>query len=215
MFNIRLFGQNNSKAAEQAANSPSKMCSKDAVYEGSDDLISSDKAAAENWSQSSHCDGEEETEVNNNNNMCCDKIDVSLNPFAPEVLLFAKASEYPRGEAPEDLAFVEIESYELLRKRVESKSRELLLAQRSLRDKEFEIQCTQDEVQDSNLNILVLKKDLKSLVDRVERLQIELEEITLEREGYQEVNEALHEQVTHMQEQLEVVQEDSRQVACL
>lgn len=217
MFNIRLFGQNNSKAAEQAAHSPSKMCSKDAVCDGAEDLISSDKAAAENWSQSSHYDGEEETEVNNNNMMPnYDKIDVSLNPFAPEVLLFAKASEFPRGEAPpEDIAFVEIESYESLRKRVESKSRELLLAQRSLRDKEFEIQCTQDEVQDSNLNILILKKDLKSLVDKVERLQAELEEITLEREGYQEVNEALHEQVTRMQEQLEVVKEDSRQVATL
>jgi uncharacterized protein (UPF0335 family) len=47
---------------------------------------------------------------------------------------------------------------------------------------------------------LVLKRDLKGLVEKVERLQNELEEVSLEREGYQEVNEALHEQVTHMQE---------------
>ena len=213
MFNIRLFGQNNSKAEVKYSDSPSKM-SKDRLNEGAEDLISSDQAAAENWSQSSHCDGDEETEANNNmpNN---EKVDVSLNPFAPEVLLFAKASEYPTGEAPEEIAFVEIESYESLRKRVESKSRELLLAQRSLRDKEFEIQCTQDEVQDSNLSILILKKDLKTLVDKVDRLQIELEEITLEREGFQEVNETLHEQVTRLQEQLEGVKEDSRQVVLL
>jgi uncharacterized protein (UPF0335 family) len=50
-----------------------------------------------------------------------------------------------------------------------------------------------------------LKRDLKGLVEKVERLQYELEEVSLEREGYQEVNEALHGQVTRMQEQLECV----------
>jgi hypothetical protein len=40
---------------------------------------------------------------------------------------------------------VEIESYENLRQRVERKNRELLLAKRSLKDKESEVQRIIDE----------------------------------------------------------------------
>jgi hypothetical protein len=43
------------------------------------------------------------------------------------------------------VSFVEIESYENLRKKVERKTRELLLAQRSLKNKESEVQQIIDE----------------------------------------------------------------------
>jgi hypothetical protein len=65
--------------------------------------------------------------------------------------MFAKASvfypdsEHNSGAGEDQVSFVEIESYENLRLRVERKNRELLLAKRSLKDKESEVQRIIDE----------------------------------------------------------------------
>ena len=109
------------------------------------EFISSDMAPADNWSQSSPSSENSQVECSS------EKIDQSVNPFAPEAQLFVKASvfqpdsEQNSGGDDDMVSFVEIESYENLRKKVERKTRELLLAQRSLTNKESEVQQIIDE----------------------------------------------------------------------
>ena len=118
-------------------------------------------------------------------------LDLSHNPFAPQPpkaisesqLIFAKASEYPGNDDTNRQAttFVEIESYEKLRARADILTETLAKVQKSLTDKDLVCQQTEEEVQAASRTICGLRRDVRELVDRIEKQQSEMEELSLER----------------------------------
>lgn len=54
----------------------------------------------------------------------------------------------------------------------------------------------------------MLKKDLAEIMENMERKDAAIDELTLQRDGYQEVNEALHEVLIDFQQKLSQAHED-------
>lgn len=142
--------------------------------DGDEIEVSSDKV--ENWSQSPNREDDDASHVVGD-----EKIDHSLNPFAPDYKstqsdnLFAKASEFRQGSNSNNgsaVSFIEIESYENLRSRAEVKSREAGHTKRQLRLKTLECDQVEDDLKTSNRKIFVLKRDIRHLMDRVDRQEI-------------------------------------------
>ena len=130
-------------------------------------------------------------------------LDFSHNPFATQPqkelsesqLIFTKASHFPGSTTngvKSQTSFVEIESYEKLRARADKLTETMKQLQSRLSDKDLECQQTEEEVQASSRIICGLKRDIRELVDRIELQQCDIEELSLESQGYQEVNNALH-----------------------
>ena len=128
-------------------------------------------------------------------------LDLSHNPFAPNLpqeelpkesqLLFLDKSD-KQINSSESLAFVQIDSYESLRSRVGQLTTTLRTVKTCLHEKDLACQQTEEEVSAASRTICGLRQDIRELVARVERQQCDMEELKLERQGYNEVNNALH-----------------------
>lgn len=99
--------------------------------------------------------------------------------------------------------FVEIESYETLKAKVEKRGRELAKLTNKVLDKNQRLKQAEEDLQDSYRHTFILKKDVTDLVDQLNRLQWQSEEVTLEKEGLDEVNIELHRIVAGLQVNLE------------
>lgn len=116
-------------------------------------------------------------------------IEVSEFPIAPTI-----TDEEPANS----FTFVEIESYENLRKKADLRERALVKLAQRVRDTEDKLTRSEDEVQSSHRQILIFKKDLAQVVDEKNAIQCATDEVALEKEGLAEVNEALHTQVVYL-----------------
>jgi len=102
------------------------------------------------------------------------RLDFSHNPFAPQVLEEAPSINESQlllalsKTAKTGTTFVEVESYENLRARVENLTKALQAAKLSLKEKDLSCQQTEEEVSAASRTICGLRRDIRDLVTRIE-----------------------------------------------
>lgn len=94
--------------------------------------------------------------------------------------------------------FVEVESYESLRAKAELKDQAMRKLLGRVKARDQRLKEAADGIQETNRQVLVLKKDLAEVVEENARVKTRCEELQLERDGLDEVNSELHKAVASL-----------------